>query len=314
MAEQQQLALLNFNRNGGKIEWICGCALCRVLALPIFRRFTGTDREGDNEVSEEVSPTVTQQPISSSVGVEGSGQRSVDVDAIVSRVVEEVDRRVSSRIDGVERELEGVKSSFSGVAEELRNAIIEVRSAVSELANPFNFMRKYAEIVDDSGKLLQLLGQQNTQSTSSQQVSPNLLAPLASQLPLSDDVRMLLSSILAQQRASPRQPSPFARILRLIKWVDEHLTGIPREIIDELTAFAVASGLIGEKERGLLISAISFVENMRKRGIRIREQLIMLYTVVKMLGIEDREADGEILKMIIEEGRYSQPGGVRDGL
>lgn len=314
MAEQQQLTLSMFSEDSGKIEWVCRCALCRLLALPIFRRFTGTDKESGNEVSEDVSPTVIQQPISSPVGAEGSGQ-NVDVDAIVSKVVEEVDRRISSRIDSVERELEGVKSSFGGVVEELRNAIIEVRSAVSELANPFNFMRKYAEIVDDSGKLLQLLGQQNIQSTSSQQVSPNLLAPIASQLPLSDDIKMLLSSILTQQRTpSSLQSSPFARILRLIKWVDEHLTGLPREVVDELTAFAVASGLIGEKERGLLLSAINFVESMRKRGVRIREQLIMLYTIIKMLGVEDREADSEILKIIIEESRYSQPGDVRDGL
>ncbi len=309
-----QLTLLNYDENGEKIEWICECALCKLLALPIFRRFVGTDREGGGKVSEEISPIVIQQPTSSSVTVESSSQ-NIDVDSIVSKVVNEVDKRISSRIDGVERELEDVKNNFSGVAEELRNAIIEVRSAISELANPFNFMRKYAEIVDDSGKLLQLLGQQNTQSASSQQVSPNLLTSIASQLPLNEDIKMLLSSILMQQRTSSSQkPSYFAKILRLIKWIDEHLTGLPREVINELTDFAVVSGLIGEKERNLLLSAINFVENMRKRGIRVREQLIMFYTVVKMLGIEDREADSEILKIIIEESKYGQPDGVRNGL
>ncbi|MCS7112079.1 MAG: hypothetical protein N3D82_02720 [Ignisphaera sp.] len=300
--------------SGGSVEWVCRCGLCRLLALPVFRKVSGY-RGGDDEQQggsvEELSEAPPESIQQSASGV-GVSTQSVDVDSIVSRVVDEVDKRVSSRIDGIERELEGVKSSFGGVAEELRSAIIEVRSAVSELANPFNFMRKYAEIVDDGGKLLQLLAQQSgQQSTPLQQV----LAPVASQLPLSDDVKMLLSSVLAQQKSGSTSPhqSSFAKVLKLIKWVDEHLVGVPREVVEELTAFVVGSGLISEREKNLLLSAIGFVESMRKRGIRIREQLIMLYTVVKMLGVEDREADSEIMKIILEESKRGHPGGDKNG-
>lgn len=304
------------SNNNESMEWSCTCIICKLLARPIFKKFA---KEKSKEVSnkeeevEESVPAVTQNVLGSVANNVRENEQnnikketSIDMEAIASRIVEEFNKKFSVKINDIEKELINTKKEFNTAIEEFKNAIIEIRTAVSEIANPFNFMRKYAEIVDDSGKLLQLLTQQQNTQQQAQQVSPQLLTPIIAQLPTSEEIKTLLSSIVSTQAL--QKPSHFARILRLIKWVDENLIGFPKEIIDGFLSFATESGLVSEKEKNLLISAIKFVEEMRRRGISIREQLIMFYTIVKMLGIEDREADNEILKIIVEESKRNQSG------
>lgn len=311
----QDLATRAPRKAAAATDWACSCALCKALAIPLYRRLSGGRRRGGPELENsadleaEIAPTARTAPAASTnpqgspqatappANSEGQGGGSIDVDVLASKLAEELERRVVTRVEAVEKEIEKVKEGVNVVAQDLTNAVMEVRAALSELGNPFNYMRKYAEIVDEGQKLLQLLLQQAITSASSGGGPHGQPPPPA----LGADLFSLISALLTPQVG--QRSSPLVRVLRLVKWVDEHLLGMPREVVEDIIAFAMAAGLIGEKEKNLLTSALKFVEGMRRRGLGLKEQMLTLYTIAKMLGIEDREADAEIARMLIGGSR-----------
>ncbi|RLG76104.1 MAG: hypothetical protein DRO12_04750 [Thermoprotei archaeon] len=89
-------------------------------------------------------------------------------------------------------------------------------------------------------------------------------------------------------------------LIKLIKWIDEMLSKVPKESIEEIARFAAIIGIIGEEERDFVFSAIDFVVKTRRAGLKVDDQLIALYMLAKVFGVEDKEADNEVVKLAVD--------------
>ncbi|MEM4040733.1 MAG: hypothetical protein QXM83_02815, partial [Ignisphaera sp.] len=96
-------------------------------------------------------------------------------------------------------------------------------------------------------------------------------------------------------------------IIKLMKWIDDMIDRVPRDVIEELSKFIANIGIITEEEKNILIAIIDFVYNARKIGVKVNEQIVYIYTLAKIFGINDSEADAEILKMAMNNDKIGSP-------
>jgi hypothetical protein len=60
--------------------------------------------------------------------------------------------------------------------------------------------------------------------------------------------------------------------------------------------------IVDEDEEKIVLSVIEFVYKARKIGLKINEQIMYIYNLAKILGISDKEASEEVLKLAMNEG------------
>jgi hypothetical protein len=89
-------------------------------------------------------------------------------------------------------------------------------------------------------------------------------------------------------------------LIKLIRWVDDMLSRVPREVIEEIAKFMRAIDVVDEDEEKIVSGVIDFVYRARKMGLKINEQIIHIYNLAKVFGVVDKEASEEILKLAMD--------------
>lgn len=280
------------------VGWSCSCVFCRFFVYPIVRRFGRRVEVGEEEVLEqEAIPSIStsvQQP-------------AIDVDKIKESVAEHVSaivdsklREFSSRVESVEDEVKRVREDVSKSIDEVKNALVDIRAAIAEVTNPFNILRSYSKtstasprsradsIIDNFKKALEKMAgeshgidsnegySQSVQSGDLEAVSRELIAKTSTKLGLSG-------------------------LIKLIRWVDDMLSRVPREVIEEIAKFMKAINVVDEDEEKIVVGVIDFVYRARKMGLKINEQIIHIYNLAKVFGVVDKEASEEILRLAMDE-------------
>jgi len=398
-------------------DWPCNCLLCRVFVRPMFgvltkileRKLEGVEAESRQELESKAEEGVegfVKKVRRAGVEVKAvSISKSQGEDESEGEVTEEVGKDIFEsagepkdlgkipelagiieRIEALENEVQALKTGVASTIEGIKSTLVDLRAAVAEVSNPFNIMRKYAE-------LLGLSTQQVQAAQPVQQVArpPQITTPVSSGDALlmmqqlrkhehetgayeeekdvkeididedriesekqqgskeersSEESSISLEDVLSlgltkdkegSGRGSLRHSSEkkeeekheglgggvdemeeftpltleslvtsksakklgLGRLIKLVKWIDAILERMPEDSLEDIVKFATNIGILTRDDADLILKALALVIKTREGGLRIDDQLIALYMLAKIFGIEDKEADGEVVKLAV---------------
>lgn len=205
----------------------------------------------------------------------GQEQRVVQVRA-------EVPKEVIDRIDQLEQEVSKIKTFVKASIEGIKATLVDLRSAMAELSNPFNILRKYADLFFEEGEANKL----------NAIAAAHIRSPEAPQ-----------SSEQSAEHSSKEQEQPMKLDLdtyqKLAAWVDEVLQKVPPKEFSSLIDRYVEIGVIDRRLGEALKKVADIVNELRRHGIDVKAQYAMLAKLLRELtGGEAREGAEELLKLI----------------
>lgn len=327
MFDDQMMSEENRKNSLAHKPWSCECIICKTFVYPVL---LGKRRNEYNTYSyttisqtEELETETIQQKSTQTETIQHR-QSSIDVEklseAITTRISSSIENKLGSfnqRIDMIEGEVKNVRENFEKSLDELRDALIDVRAAIAEFTNPFNVLKSQIntsnnlqreevkkQVISFLEKTLQQ-NEKNSNETSSNK-NNNVDAVIKNNI-LSDKIitganfRNPVEAILNLYPDLGRgvRRLGLGGVIKLMKWIDELIDRIPRDVVEELSKFMSSIGIISEEEKNVLISIIEFVYRARKMGIKVNEQIVYIYTLAKIFGLSDSEADAEILRMAV---------------
>lgn len=277
-------------RNGEDV-WPCNCIFCKVFVKPLMKRRRVEVERGEGVEVEESIQQITQQP-------------AVDIDKIRESVAEHVSQLVEaklrdfvSRVDTVEEEVKKVREEVAKSIEEIKNTLVDMKSSIEEVVNPFNILRTYTQQSSKLPKIDNLL--ENFEKMLKSAVGRQ--AKSEDREPVGENMEGL-GSVVSEIVAKGFKKMGLASLIKLVKWVDDMLNRVPKEVIEDIAKFMKTVNIVDEDEEKIVLSVIEFVYKARKIGLKINEQIMYIYNLAKILGISDKEASEEVLKLAMNEG------------
>ena len=398
-------------------DWPCNCLLCRVFVRPMFgmltkileRKLEGVEAESRQELESKAEEGVegfVKKVRKAGVEVKAvSISKSQGEDESEGEVTEEVGEEnisegagepkdlgkipelagIIERIEALENEVQALKTGVASTIEGIKSTLVDLRAAVAEVSNPFNIMRKYAELIGLSTQQVQaaqpvqqvarpqqittpvssgdalLMMQQlrkhehkteayegekdvkeididedriksekqqgSKEERSSEESSISLEDVLSLDLPkdkegsgrsslrhssekkeeekhedlggedeMEEFTPLTLESLVTSKSA---KKLGLGRLIKLVKWIDAILERMPEDSLEDIVKFATNIGILTRDDADLILKALALVIKTREGGLRIDDQLIALYMLAKIFGIEDKEADGEVVKLAV---------------
>jgi len=279
-------------------EWPCNCIICRAFIHPLMRRSQRRSQEAITE--EEFERPVESRSEVGQVVQEGA-QQVLDLkkieEIVVSSVTSTVElklREFSSRINTVEEEVRNLREEFSRNLDEVRSALVDIRATITDTLNPFNVLRNYAESREDRAPSLKDVERIF-------EAIERRAGKRAEGLGEGVEARERTGEEVSKKHVVEVRPSirriGLGGFIKLIKWADDMLTRFPKEVIDNVIRFSSDAGIISADEGSIALDIVEFVYTARKMGIKVTEQIVSLYTFAKIFGIEDKEADKELVNI-----------------
>ncbi len=275
------------------VSWPCNCIICRTIVHPLMKRFQHSRLEiGVKEVEDK---PITEH------GIHEQQQQTIDFKNIeeilinsITNLVETKLRDFSSRINTVEEEVKNLRNEFNKALEDIKGALIDINATISDIINPFNILKSYTEApkerapsLEDVERAFEAIEKRISDRTEKKREEIELGRKVNEErgkehiVEISQSIRRI----------------GLGRLIKLIKWADDMLTKYPKEIVDGIINFSSDVGIISIDERNVALNIIEFVYTARKIGVKPTEQIVSLYTFAKIFGIEDKEADKELVDM-----------------
>ncbi|RLE49517.1 MAG: hypothetical protein DRJ31_04705 [Candidatus Methanomethylicota archaeon] len=235
-----------------------------------------------------------------------------------------VNEEVYSRISSIESELKQIREEMRSTIDDLKNTIFELRASISEIGNPFNYLRKYGEVLGLKSELENL--EKNLENNLSEKppssASPIYLTaiqPSHDNKQSSEENQNQKSTELNNEAGQPAQSKlsneqnllslalnavnsglGLGKTIRVMKWVGEMLNTIGKENLLKLIDFYENTNLITSTSRALIYNIVNVLTSNGNPKLSVNDHILALYKLAKTLGICDSEADAEILKMMTE--------------
>jgi len=160
---------------------------------------------------------------------------------------------------------------------------------MTELSNPFNILRKYADIFfgDEEGRILinesvpqivQNQSQVSTQKKSSPQTSPGPVHPIHVQKSVHEESRDQEKKVEGK-----RKSMDLNTYSKLAEWVDLVLKKVPPDELNEIIDNYVEVGIIGKDLGEALKKIVKIVEELRRHGVSVEEQRKVLSKLIENL-------------------------------
>ncbi|ADM28447.1 hypothetical protein Igag_1649 [Ignisphaera aggregans DSM 17230] len=287
------------DKNRNDVEWPCNCFICRTLVHPLMRRFQHREEqevvveEAEEPVEGVESGAVAEQP-------QMAVQQMLDFKKIeeslvntITSLVETKLRDFSSRINTVEEEVKNLREEFNRSLEDIRNALVDIRASISEATNPFNVLRSYTEISRERAPSLEDI------EKAFEAIEKRVGGRSGEERAEKHGEEKEIGVEKAEKHVVEVSPSirriGLGGFIKLIKWVDDMLTKFPKEIVDGIIRFSSDIGIITTDERNIALDIVEFVYTARKMGVKATEQIVSLYTFAKIFGVEDKDADKELV-------------------
>lgn len=228
------------------------------------------------------SPPANRAPQGAGQQESSGGQQGGGQEQRVVQVRAEVPKEVIDRIDQLEQEVSKIKTFVKASIEGIKATLVDLRSAMAELSNPFNILRKYADLFFEEGEANKL----------STIAAAHIRSPEAPQ-----------SSEQGAEHSSKEQEQPMKLDLdtyqKLAAWVDEVLQKVPPKEFSSLIDRYVEIGVIDRRLGEALKKVADIVNELRRHGIDVKAQYAMLAKLLRELtGGEAREGAEELLKLI----------------
>jgi len=243
------------------------------------------------------------------VGKQQSSQDSKSVsDSVKDEEVKdnEVVKNIVSQISLLQNELKMFKDHTDQSIQEIRDAIINLRSTISEIDNPFNFMKKYAEVfgIDALEKLEQgripTSSQVSGSSSESVQIAGGKRVVVTvsgkdekvedsnkivhDSSGLSDKKSMVQESLVPVLSIEPE------RIIHIIIWVNKVSSLFGKDYTLTLLDFYHSVGLIDDKIYNAMGKALELIDKSKKVGVSIstKDYIVTMIELMKVLGLDKR--------------------------
>jgi hypothetical protein len=281
------------------VGWSCNCVLCRVFVHPLLKRFAAP-QVSEEAVAEELAslPQQVQEAVPPPPVVDVNGIKEAVAEHI-SLLVDSKLKDFSSRIDAVENEVKKIREEVAKSIDEVKASLVDIRAAVAEVMNPFNFLRTYSKTAASKGSLSANHIIESFEKAL-EKFAKRGAAEAGAEATLQEAQKGFeeLSKELVSKTGSRLG---LAGLIKLIKWVDDMLNRVPKEVIEDIARFMKAVGVIDDEEEKVVVGVTDFVFRARKLGLKVNEQIIYVYNLAKVFGIEDKGASEEVLKLAVEQ-------------
>ncbi|MEM1541810.1 MAG: hypothetical protein QW101_06550 [Ignisphaera sp.] len=303
-------------------KWICECPICRVFVYPILKlkEMSSKEEVKSEEIEEPSSPKpvsleIETEKISPSIPSINLEKLSESIISQLSSTIESKLGNINQRIDMIENEVKNVQENFAKSLDDVRNALVDVRAALAEFMNPFNVLKSSTTIQNKTDRseikkeFLSLFEKLLYRGGNSIATDAGEQAKGSTAVSKDIDITNIAEAVpsLGIEFSKGVKRLGLGGIIKLMKWIDDMIDRVPRDVIEELSKFIANIGIITEEEKNVLIAIIDFVYNARKIGVKVNEQIVYIYTLAKIFGINDSEADAEILKMAMNNDKMGGP-------
>ncbi len=260
-----------------------------------------------------------------------------------------VPREVLERIEVLEGEVDKIKKYVKASVEGIKATLVDLRSAMAELSNPFNILRKYADIFlseerggGKEGEEKRGNGSMQGQVPPYPQVIP-VIVPM--QQPVSTSSNSLVgNNVVNNQAAAGQTPVPGGgggatkdvsnnvipstgdesskegrvRITpdlyqKLAQWVNSMLERVSIEKFNDLIDNYVAVGVIDRDVGEVLKRIASTINDLKSAGLSIEEQARSLKELLDALGVTKEQIEVGVMKAVKKAKEAVEGGEGKEG-
>ncbi len=246
--------------------------------------------------------------------------KNVTIEQHIKSEIHENDaiKNIESQVSLLQNELKAFKDSTAQSIQEIKDAIVNLRSTISEIDNPFNFMKKYAEVFGiealerlDQSKIMpsSQIGEYSSESvqvTGGKKVIVTVNSESekssSNKIVRNDDKKSFHdSSINALSNKNEQQESgtPISalsiepeRIIHIIIWVNRVSSLFGKDYTSTLLDFYHSVGLIDDKIYNAMVKASELIDKSRKANlnISIKDYIIVMIELMKVLGLDKQHS------------------------
>ncbi|OYT48303.1 MAG: hypothetical protein B6U85_02905 [Desulfurococcales archaeon ex4484_42] len=222
-----------------------------------------------------------------------------------------VPKDLYERLDSLESEIDKIKKYVKASIDGIKATLVDLRSAMAELSNPFNILRKYADILlTPEGK-----SEKEGSNVKEQQYIQPQIVPIV--VPLAQGTTIQSGQLQQQGRENvevkPKEEGESARTKgeslkeeideetrekininpdvyeRLVLWINSLLNKIPLEGINKLIDNYVLTGIIDKDMGRTLKTMAKTINELKSIGLDIKEQAKYLRELLKALNITSKD-------------------------
>ncbi len=247
--------------------------------------------------AKENNPEVFNNLETNTVNVQEGGKEELsakeqnDKGVVSDSVIDEKIKNIESQVKSLQDELKVFKDSVQQNIQDVKDAIISLRSSISEIDNPFNFMKKYAEVfgIDALERL-----EQSKVVVSSQGKHDSLF----------DNERT--TSIAGEERVSSRSPvydnkvsgivshgvrmEP-GKIVNIVVWANKMFLSFGKDYTLRVLDFYRSVGLVDENVYDAIVKALELVDKSKHVNVTVKDHVAMMIELMKVLGLDKQYYD-----------------------
>jgi len=264
------------------------------------------------------------QEQSSSMEDKGGGKPGVDVP-----------KDLYERLDGLESEIDKIKKYVKASIDGIKATLVDLRSAMAELSNPFNILRKYADILlTPEGK-----SEKERSNVKEQQYIQPQIVPIV--VPLAQGTTIQSGQLQQQGRedagVEPKEEGESARTKgerlkegvdektrekininpdvyeRLVLWINSLLNKIPLEGVNKLIDNYVLTGIIDKDMGKTLKTMAKTINELKSIGLDIKEQAKYLRELLNALNTTSKDIKEFTTQSGKNEEKTSEVGSDKEG-
>ncbi len=276
------------------------------------------NQEKTQTVPQHVIPTsqqATQQTASSSSqsSTGEAGEKEEREKEETKQVKVQVPSEVMEKISTLEKEVAKIKKYVKASVDGIKATLVDLRSAMAEMSNPFNILRKYADIFfgGERGKEQASLGNVQNTKVATQQVQQQLIPvvqyPVVQYALPQQSVQTVKpveahKEVKKEQEKSKegREEEKKSRInldlyIRLVEWVNKITKHVPPDVLERLISNYVDIGVIDKNIGHVLKKIIKTVNELKSLNLDVNEQAKYLQELIQALGL----TNGDVIQKVL---------------
>lgn len=276
-----------------------------------------------SDVTQKVNQNIDKQE-QNNIDKQQSGQDIKSVNSSVKNEEvkdNEIVNSIASQISLLQNELKMFKDHTDQSIQEIRDAIINLRSTISEIDNPFNFMKKYAEVfgIDALEKLEQgkILMPSQTSSSSSESVQiaggKKVVVTVSGKDEKSEDSNKIVheSSSISDKKNTSEQGGLVhvlsiepEKIIHMVVWVNKVSSLFGKDYTLTLLDFYHSVGLIDDRIYNAMSKALELIDKSKKAGVSVstKDYIVTMIELMKVLGLDKQYSSFvNIIELLVKD-------------
>ncbi len=268
----------------GERFWVCNCPVCRGIVKPLFRRLIPSKKPsiGGEEQVEEVETVSSEEE-----------RKGADVEELKELV------------------------------EALKDSILELKATISDISSPFNKMKQPSNEEEEEEHEVAPIS-----------ASPRIVYPEKAPAPPITEEKVtreeygekriekpelrkttiekteekkeaiektMPKELVKEKKHGYKGPTDLKRALKMMRMMYKLSEKVPGEHIQQYLRLLKTLGLLDEKTSETIEVLTKIVEEGSEKGMSPEDQMIAIYSLAKMIGVEDPDLEEEMTMLMIEK-------------